>query len=171
MLTSGKSGWSRARTAPMVIRAGAGPAFTRRGSRRRAGAGVEHQPELADLHLVAGLQGSLVDALTVDIGAVERPDVTDEEPVALASEAGVLARDRDVVQEDVAVGVAPGADLVGVEEEPGSRVGSAQDDQECGPGPQRVHGGLVGTGQVSGNIGNRIHRRLAPAPEPPSRGV
>src|SRR3954470_3292177 len=109
MLTSGKSGWSRARTAPMVIRAGAGPAFTRRGSRRGACAGVEHQPELADLHLVAGLQGSFVDPLAVDVGAVERADVTDQETVALTAEARVLARDRDVVQEDVAVGVAPGA--------------------------------------------------------------
>src|SRR4051812_37891593 len=100
MLTSGKSGWSRARTAPMVIRAGAGPAFTRRGSRRGAGAGagVEHQPELADLHLVAGLQDSFVDPLAVDVGAVERADVTDQETVALTAEARVLARDRDVVQ-------------------------------------------------------------------------
>ena len=116
--------------------------------RRRSGRwlGVEDEAELADLDLVAGLQRGLVDALAVDVGAVERADVADDEAVALAAEVGVLARDGDVVEEDVAVGVPAGVDLVVVEQEARAGVGSAQDDEQRRAGPQRVDGGLVGLG-------------------------
>jgi len=41
----------------------------------------EHDPELADLDLVAARQPRLVDALPVDVGAVEAADVTTEKLV------------------------------------------------------------------------------------------
>ena len=62
---------------------------------------VEGQPELADLDFVAGLKDVGVDPLPVDVRAVERTGVPDEEGSALADELRVLARNRGVVEEDV----------------------------------------------------------------------
>src|SRR5947209_58972 len=64
----------------------------------------EHQPELADLDLVAVAQGGGLDALAVDVGAVEAADVADGERAALAVELGVAPGHGHVVEEDVAVG-------------------------------------------------------------------
>src|SRR5690348_13492749 len=63
---------------------------------RRAGAGQEHQPELADLHLVATLQRDLVDALAVHIGAVEATDVADGEALGRLAELRMTPRHGDV---------------------------------------------------------------------------
>src|SRR5437763_331009 len=57
-------------------------------------AGEEHQLELADLDLVAVLQHRLVDALPVDVGPIQRPDVLHRVAVALAEELGVAPRHR-----------------------------------------------------------------------------
>ena len=48
-----------------------------------------------------------LDALPVDVRAVEAPEVADREVVALALDLGVAARDRHVVEEDLALGRAP----------------------------------------------------------------
>src|SRR4051794_25032875 len=65
----------------------------------------EHQPELADLHLVAAAEGRRLHPLPVDVGAVEAAHVPDGEEAALAVELGVAPRHGDVVEEDVTVGV------------------------------------------------------------------
>src|ERR1019366_8221854 len=115
MLTSGKSGASVASAVAIVIGRRVADGLTRRGLRRETG--IEHEPELADLDLVAGLEDGLVDPLPVDVGAVQGADVVNQEGITLAPESRVLARYRDVVEEDVAVGVTPRADLVRVEQE------------------------------------------------------
>ena len=68
-------------------------------------AGEEHQPVLPDLHLVTvGQRDARLDALTVDIGAVEASDVGDgEDAVGPAPELHVTAGDGHVVEEDVAL--------------------------------------------------------------------
>src|SRR3954453_4645836 len=100
MLTSGKSGRSDASTSPMLISDRAccaelmprpPPAGEPRGrppgpEPSRLLAGVVDQAVLADLHLVAGHQRRLVDALAVDVAAVERSNVAHREPVARAHE-------------------------------------------------------------------------------------
>ena len=73
---------------------------------------------------------TVVDAVAVDVGAVEAADVADGEAVGLAAELGVPARDRDVVEEDLAVRVAAGGDHVGVEQEPAARARAALHDEQ-----------------------------------------
>src|SRR5689334_17467117 len=63
-------------------------------------AGEEDEAVLADLDLVAVGQLHGVDPVAVDVGAVQRADVGHGEGVAGAVELRVLARDRDVVEED-----------------------------------------------------------------------
>src|SRR6478609_9338575 len=150
METSGNSSCRAASTAPIVIRRAARPGASGLDSRGGcARARIEHQPELADLDLVAGVQDRLVDALTVDVGAVERPHVAHDEAAALTTEGRVLAGDGDVVEEDVGVGVATGADLVGVEQEARAGVRATQDDQQGGALTQGVDRRLVGSGQAT----------------------
>src|SRR3954466_12124335 len=62
----------------------------------------ERQPVLPDLDLVAVLQPRAVDPAAVDEGAVQRPLVLDEESSVALDQEGVVARDGDVVEEDVA---------------------------------------------------------------------
>src|SRR5271170_7815732 len=76
-------------------------------SRVKVLAGQEQQPELADLDLVPPGQLRLLDALPVDVGAVEAADVPDGEESALAEELRVPPRDRHVIEEDVAVRCLP----------------------------------------------------------------
>src|SRR4051812_20397482 len=111
MVMSGNSGLSSPRTSPIVIRDRAGSAFKAppivaatslspgagRSALRRVA--QDHQPQLADLDLVAAGQARLVDPLPVDVEAVEAADVADGERVALTGELGVPAGDGDVVQE------------------------------------------------------------------------
>src|SRR6478735_5562791 len=72
-------------------------------SLRRCSFLQEAQLVLADLELVAVLQPARLDALAVEKGAVQAPLVLDEERTVLLDEHGVLARDGDIVEEDVAV--------------------------------------------------------------------
>src|SRR3546814_9919862 len=76
--------------------------------RRSCVAVDEDQLEGPDLQLVAVAQRRLLDPVPVQVGAVERPDVADRVVVAGAEDLGVAARHRDVVEEDVALGVAAG---------------------------------------------------------------
>jgi hypothetical protein len=83
----------------------------------------------------------------------------------------MLARDGDVVEEDVRVGVPTGGDLVVVEQEAGTGVRAALHDQQCGPRPKRVDRGAVlraqpsphlpvldlGTGDTGEPHGARLH--------------
>src|SRR5215208_6375647 len=62
---------------------------------------------LADLQLVAVLEAVGIDPAAVDVGAVERARVVQVPPARAAHELGVVARDRDVVEEDLGVGRAP----------------------------------------------------------------
>src|SRR5689334_16111475 len=117
IVTSGKSGRSLPSTSPMLMKACpplvCGSATSAHLSCCRAG--EEHQPVLADLHLVAPGEHGALDALAVEVGAVEASHVAHREPVALPDELGVPTRHRDVVQEDVAVGVPARGRQVGVE--------------------------------------------------------
>src|SRR4029450_1463015 len=84
MVTSGNSARSWASTSPMLDRLLVdGCAVTPRSpvvvTQRPAGG--EREPELADLDLVAVLQRRLLDALPVDVGAVEAADIAHQERV------------------------------------------------------------------------------------------
>src|SRR5215210_5183859 len=59
---------------------------------------------LADLDLVPVLEAVGLDPPPVHIGPVERAEVVDVEPFATLHEQGVVARDGDVVEEDLGVG-------------------------------------------------------------------
>src|SRR5512133_3032607 len=100
MVTPGKSGRRRSRTSPMLSLtrlevAAADPRSPVMGPSRVLVALEEDQAVLADLHLVGVLEDDGVDAVAVDVGAVEAPRVGDCERVAFAGEGGVPARDRD----------------------------------------------------------------------------
>src|SRR5262249_60180089 len=58
---------------------------------------------LADLDLVAVLELVGLDAAAVDVRPVQRAEVVDVEPVLPADEKSVIARDRDVGQEEARV--------------------------------------------------------------------
>src|SRR4051812_36199224 len=179
MLTSGKSGVSSARTSPMLMdwsrRETAGLTCAPRGVVSPAGdvagaslggtlgpalcggpgsSDVDDEPELADLDLVAGDDGARVDALAVDVRAVEAADVADREGALLADELGVLARHRDVVQEDVARRVPADGGHVAVQQEPGPGVGAVVDPEQGGSGPQRGQGAGVDDGRA--RFGERV---------------
>src|SRR5665648_1206171 len=141
MLMSGKSGSSAASTAPIANGRGAAVGLTLGGL--LGSTGIEHQSELADLDLVASLQSGLIDPLPVDVGAVQGADVAHQEGTTLAVEGRMLARHRDVVKEDVTLGVTPGADLVRVEQESCTGVRPAKDHQQRRALTQRVDRGLV----------------------------
>src|SRR5439155_373082 len=70
-----------------------------------------------DLDLVLRRELRLLDLLPVHVCPVQAPDVADEERAALSKELCVLAGNRDVVEEDVALGVSPGRRDVLLEEE------------------------------------------------------
>src|SRR5687768_6203543 len=62
---------------------------------------------LADLQLVPVLEAVRVDAAAVHVGPVERAGVVEVPLAGAAHELRVVARDGDVVQEDLGVGRAP----------------------------------------------------------------
>src|SRR3954447_5768577 len=86
--------------------------------------------ELADLQLVAVLEPVRLDAMAVDVGAVERPEVVEEEVAAAAHEQRVVARDGDVVEEDVRVRTPADRHAVGVEREALAHAPAAGPDDE-----------------------------------------
>src|SRR6187200_172608 len=98
IVTSGNSSSNSPRTSPMDRWAAPGSAI---------GALEQHEAELPDLQLVAMVQHGPLDALLVDVGAVERPGIGDDVPLGGPLDRRVPAGHRDVVQHDLAVGVAP----------------------------------------------------------------
>src|SRR5215210_69874 len=80
-------------------------------------AGEEGQLELPDLELVAVLEPVRVDPLAVHVGAVERARVVEQPVAAAPHERRVLARDGDVVEEDIRLGGAPDGHAVARERE------------------------------------------------------
>src|ERR1035437_8848485 len=163
MLMSGKSGASVARTAPIVNGPEAAAGLTRGGL--LGGTGIKTQSELADLDLVTSLQYGLVDPLPVDVRAVQRADVTDQEDITFAAEGRMPAGHRDVIEEDVTVGVTPRADLVRVEQESCTRVRTAKDHQQRRAMTQRIDRCLV-LGRQSGiDFGVSTGQRLGRNPD------
>src|SRR5436305_3260430 len=67
---------------------------------------------LADLQLVAIRQLVRLDSATVHVRPVQRPEVVDVEAVAAPDEQRVIARHRDVVEEDLGLGTAADAHLI-----------------------------------------------------------
>ena len=137
-------------------RVAAAPSVTRRPPRGRAG-GVEREAVLADLDLGAVAEGGL-DA-RVEVGAVQRVEVAHLERRAVPHELGVLARDRDVVEEDVGVGVTADGRDIRVEQEPGAGVRPAAHDQQRRAGRQGGDGLLLGGADVGverAQLGGRL---------------
>src|SRR4051794_13796541 len=128
MVTSGNSSLRRVSTSP-IDRYGR---VATPNSALSAGSGEEHELELPDLELVAVAQRDLgLDALPVEVGAVERADVAELVPLAAVHDLGVATRHGDVVEEDVAVGVTAGFGDVAVEHELRPGVGTSLDDQHA----------------------------------------
>src|SRR4051794_36846372 len=94
------------------------------------GGGQVHGPDLADLHLVPAGQRRRVDALAVDIGAVERTHVVHRVTTSFAAELRMPAGHGYIVEEDVAVRVATRRSDVLIQQEPAAGVRAAFDDQE-----------------------------------------
>ena len=66
------------------------------------------------------------------------------------------ARDGHVVEEDLAVGVPPGVDHVGVQQEAAARAGAALHDEQGVARRQRVHrGGVHGVELAVGGLSAR----------------
>src|SRR5262245_58436786 len=66
----------------------------------------QDEAELADLQLIAVAQHRPVDALLVDVRAVERSLVAHHVPLVGPLDGDMTARHRDVVEHDVGVGMA-----------------------------------------------------------------
>src|SRR3954454_22101938 len=101
-------------------------------------AGDVRELELADLELVAVLEAVGLDAPAVDVGAVERPEVVEVEVAAAAHEQGVVARDGDVVEEDVGVRPAPDRHAVAGQREALPHAAAAGADDQDGAVRGRV---------------------------------
>src|SRR3954454_5247621 len=95
-------------------------------------AGDVRELELADLELVAVLEPVGLDAMAVDVGAVERAEVVEVVVAAAAHEQGVVARDGDVVEEDVGVRAPADRHAVGVQREALADAAAAGADDERG---------------------------------------
>src|SRR3954451_8608640 len=140
---SGNSCASDLQTAPMVRDFPRGaPSSSTSGSSMSANALLalqEGELVLADLELVGVLEPVRLDAPAVDVRAVERPEVVEIEIAAAADQQRVVARDGDVVEEDV--GVRPPADrhAVAVEREALPDPAAAGADDQHGA----VRGGVV----------------------------
>lgn len=129
----------------------------------------ELQFEPTDLELVAIDENGLFDSFAVEVRAVERTDIAGAIYAVEIGEFDMASRDRDVIQEDVAVWVAAGADRVGVQGIARSRFRALVHDQDPGPlietvaigevlfiGPIWVNGLDHGncSGRVVGSTGN-----------------
>ena len=115
-----------------------------------------------DLRLVA------FDEVAVEVGAVERTDVADQVPGGGALDLDVAARHRDVVQEDVGVGVAPSGGEHVVQGELRAGVGTAGGHQDpAGADLGEVDHDLLGAGlgveqeRDRGRLVGRPFERLA----------
>src|SRR5829696_1207305 len=119
----------------------------------------ERQPVLADLELVAVLEFGAVDPAAVDESAVQRPLVLDEEPAVALDEQRVVARHRDIVEEDVAVGGASDAGTAAARPECLAGAAAARADDERGP-LEAVDGALGEVAGVVATAGSRFSIRV-----------
>src|ERR1044072_5649439 len=92
----------------------------------------ERELVLADLQLVAVLEMVGLDAVTVDVRAVERAEVVEVPVAAAAHEQGVVARDRDVVEKARAVGTPADRDPIAVQREALPHATAAAPDHQRG---------------------------------------
>src|SRR3954453_17627193 len=88
--------------------------------------------ELSDLQLVAVLEPVGLDAVAVDVRAVQRAEVVGGVVAAAGQEQGVVAGDGDVVEEDVRVRPAADRHAVGVQREALADAPAARADDERG---------------------------------------
>src|SRR3954447_10682402 len=139
---SGNSCWSALQTPPIVIDLPRGASGVSTGGSSMSATALpleERQLVLADLQLVAVLEAVRLDAPPVDVGAVQRAEVVEVEVAATAHEQRVVARDGDVVEEDVGVRPAPDRHAVAVEREALPHAAAARADDQDRP----VLGGVV----------------------------
>jgi len=93
----------------------------------------EHQSELAYLEFIPAVELGLLNALPVEIRAIETTDIVDGECGSVVVHLGVTAGNGDVVEEDVAVGVTADAGLAWREGEAGPGVRTPLDDEQTCP--------------------------------------
>ena len=121
------------RLADGADRARLGGARRGRASRSRAPGSSRAEDELvfADLQLVAVGEAPRLDALAVDVGAVERAAVVQVPVAAAAHEQRVVARDGDVVEEDRRVGAPSDRHALAVDREAlaGATAAGADDER------------------------------------------
>ena len=89
----------------------------------------EHQAEFTDLNLIAAREHCGVLRLTVNVSSVKASHVNYFESPIINAEFGVPAGHRDVVEEDVALGVATNCGGWPIEQEAGTRIGATLHDQ------------------------------------------
>ncbi len=56
-----------------------------------------------------------LDASTVDVGAIKAVQILSDETGSVSDDAGVMARNRDVVKEEMALRMAPNREKFGIE--------------------------------------------------------
>ena len=89
----------------------------------RSATGEEDEPVFADLDLVATRESDVLDALPVDVGAVEAADVPDVKALLAANELRMPPAHRHIVEEDVALRMTPRRREIAVEQEAASEFG------------------------------------------------
>jgi len=94
------------------------------------GRGLIRQAILTDLHFVAGTQLDGINALAVHVRSVERTRIANDVPALRGDELAVLTRHRHVIEEDISLRRATGVGHLGIQEETGSGVGAALNDQQ-----------------------------------------
>src|SRR3954467_11880423 len=109
-------------------------------------AGDVRELELADLQLVAVLEPVRLDPVAVDVGAVQRAEVVEVVVAAAPDEQSVVARDGDVVEEDVRVRAPPDRHAVGVQREALADAPAARPDDERRAGVGHDVAAVDGTG-------------------------
>ncbi len=86
---------------------------------------VEREPELADLNLGTVVKRRrALNAVAVEVGAVERAEILDLECGSRAQELRVAPGHRDIVEKDVGLWVTADSRQVGVEQEARADVGA-----------------------------------------------
>ena len=90
----------------------------------------EVEPVATDLHLVAVVQGRLIGALPIHVGAVERTDIPQHVSALGPVEHDVATRHRDVVEEDLRVGMTTDVGVLGLEPERRAGIRAVAHDQQ-----------------------------------------
>src|SRR6202012_5215075 len=117
----------------------------------------------------------LLDALPVDVGAVEAAYVPDGEESALTIELRVPPGDRHVIKEDVAVRMPAGRGQLAVQPEPAAGVRAAHDQEQRASFRQGAERGGIRAEVVAeingvGTVQRQCRRGLARAGAEPGNG-